>query len=275
MSTNLPLTGFFEITATYKQRNSKLWSLGFHTGLDFIGSDDIYSTCDGIVDTIAYSSAYGNYIIIKEDNENRYHYFCHLKSVKVTRGQRVSRTTRIGIMGSTGNSTGKHLHYEIRKQKGTFVESNFINPADYCRIPNEKGEYNSADYQLEDKPTISYEAHVENIGWQESRENGEIAGTEGKGLRLEAINIHSNFPLKYRVHIENKGWTDFVNQDSIAGTVGEALRLEAIHIIADREIVAKAHVENIGWQEDQIGKEIIIGTEGKALRLEALRIAYK
>ena len=96
--TNLPLTGIFNITATFKQVNKNLWkTLGFHTGLDFTGSDNIYATCDGIVDSINYSSAYGNYIIVKEDNANRYHYFCHLKNVKARKGQRVNRATIIGI----------------------------------------------------------------------------------------------------------------------------------------------------------------------------------
>lgn len=276
MGTNLPLTGKFEITAVFKQKNSNLWkTLGFHTGIDFIGSDDIYATCDGKVDTIAYSSAYGNYIIIKEDNADRYHYFCHLKSVKVSKGKKVNRTTRIGIMGRTGNVTGKHLHYEIRKQKGNLVESNLVNPADYCGIPNEVGAYDSKDYTIKEIPTIRYEVHIQDIGWQESKENGEVAGTEGKELRVEAINIHSDLPIKYRVHIQDKGWTEFLENDSIAGTVGESLRLEAIHIISEKEIVAAAHVQNIGWQAEQVGKDIIIGTEGESLRLEALRINYK
>lgn len=147
--TNLPLTGIFNITAIFKQVNKNLWkTLGFHTGIDFTGSDSIYSTCDGIVDSINYSNAYGNYIIIKEDEASRYHYFCHLKSVKVKKGQRVNRATIIGIMGNTGNVTGKHLHYEIRKTKGNLTESNLVNPAEYCQIPNAKGTYNSINYPV-------------------------------------------------------------------------------------------------------------------------------
>lgn len=153
--TNLPLTGLNTITAVFKQINKNLWkTLGFHTGLDFVGSDNIYATCDGIVDSVNHSGAYGNYIIIKEDNVNRYHYFCHLKSIKVAKGNRVNRGTIVGIMGATGNVTGKHLHYEIRKTKGNLVESNLINPAEYCGIPNKKGTYDSNNYQLNNN--VSY-----------------------------------------------------------------------------------------------------------------------
>jgi hypothetical protein len=148
MATNLPITGKFNITATFKQVGKYWKTLGFHTGIDFTGDSAIYATCDGVVDTIAYSSAYGNYIIVKENNADRYHYFCHLSRILVKRGQKVTRVSVIGIMGSTGNTTGVHLHYEIRKQKGNLVESNLVNPAEYCGIPNEKGEYDSKDYQI-------------------------------------------------------------------------------------------------------------------------------
>lgn len=276
MSTNLPLTGKFEITAVFKQKNSNLWkTLGYHTGIDFIGSDDVYATCDGVVDSISYSGAYGNYIIIKEDGADRYHYFCHLKSVKVPKGRKVNRTTRIGIMGKTGNATGKHLHYEIRKQKGNLVDSNLIDPAAYCGIPNEVGEYNSKDYPIQEKPTISYEAYVQNIGWQESKEDGEMAGTVGEALRIESINIHSNVPLQYRCHIQDEGWTEWFPQDCIVGTIDEAKRLEAIHIIAQKELIAQEHIQDLGWQEEKVGTELMIGTEGKALRLEALKLRFR
>lgn len=46
MSTNIPLTGKFEVTCEYK-RKGNLWSAGYHTGIDLIGSDNIYSSCNG------------------------------------------------------------------------------------------------------------------------------------------------------------------------------------------------------------------------------------
>ena len=154
--TNLPISGKFNITAVFKQIGKHWKTLGFHTGLDFTGDSAIYSTCDGVIDTIAYSSSYGNYIIVKENGANRYHYFCHLSRILVKRGQKVSRVSVIGIMGSTGNSTGVHLHYEIRKQKGNLVENNLVNPAEYCGIPNVKGIYNSENYQINQEIKSKY-----------------------------------------------------------------------------------------------------------------------
>lgn len=138
----LPLKGKNKVTAYFKQKNKKLWkTFGWHTGLDFVGSDDVYSTVNGAVHSVAYDKSYGNYIIIQENGTNRYHYFCHLNKSLVSIGNVVQEgVTKIGIMGSTGNSTGKHLHYEIRINK-IFNSASLVNPAEFLGIPNQKGEY--------------------------------------------------------------------------------------------------------------------------------------
>lgn len=273
--TNLPLTGKFNITAIFKQVNASLWkTLGFHTGIDFTGSDNIYATCDGIVDSINYSSAYGNYIIVKEDGAQRYHYFCHLSSTKIKKGAKVNRTTIIGIMGATGNVTGKHLHYEIRKQKTPLVESNLINPAEYCEIPNKVGSYNSENYQIKNK-FIKYSVHIQNIGWQDERADGIIAGTTGEAKRIEAIKISASEHIRYRVHIQDIGWSEWQPNDCVAGTIGQSKRIEAIEIVTEgTPIKAQAHIEAEGWKDEIVGTSIMIGTTGKALRLEALKLEF-
>ena len=74
----LPLKGKNKVTAYFKQKNKILWkTFGWHTGIDFVGSDDVYSTVNGAVHNVAYDKSYGNYIIIQESGTNRYHYFCH------------------------------------------------------------------------------------------------------------------------------------------------------------------------------------------------------
>lgn len=138
----LPLKGKNKVTAYFKQRNRKLWkTFGWHTGIDFVGSNDIYSTINGAVNNVAYDKSFGNYVVIQESGSNRYHYFCHLEKALVSIGNVVKEgVTKIGIMGSTGNSTAKHLHYEIRINKA-FNEKSLVNPAQFLGIPNEKGEY--------------------------------------------------------------------------------------------------------------------------------------
>jgi uncharacterized protein YjdB len=130
---------------------------------------------------------------------------------------------------------------------------------------------------------VAYEAHVQNIGWQEWVKNGEIAGTTGQSLRLEAIKIQlevfqsKDINVLYRAHVENIGWQEWVKNGEIAGTTGQSLRLEAIEIKLEGSntdgfgIIYQAHVENIGWQECVKNGEIA-GTTGQGLRLEALKI---
>lgn len=144
-------------------------------------------------------------------------------------------------------------------------------PAPFIADPSRWKEFKR---QLLSPVGIEYSAHIENIGWQESKENGEIAGTVGEALRIEALVIKSELPIEYRGHIEGIGWTDWVKNGSIVGTTGQSKRLEAIELKADRELIATAHIQDIGWEEKKIGKHLVIGTEGRALRLEALTLEY-
>jgi len=88
-----------------------------HNGIDLAGDlgTAIHSTADGVVIKVKNSAfGYGNYIIIKhaEDYKTRY---AHLNSIDVSEGDFVTRGQSIGTLGSTGLSTGPHLHYEIIK----------------------------------------------------------------------------------------------------------------------------------------------------------------
>ena len=90
-----------------------------------------------------YDKSYGNFVIIKSNG--KYHWFCHLRKIFVCAGKKVTKTTVLGLMGSTGNSTGKHLHYEIRNASNKYADVS--NPAAFMGIPNKAGSYNSANYQ--------------------------------------------------------------------------------------------------------------------------------
>jgi uncharacterized protein YjdB len=75
------------------------------------------------------------------------------------------------------------------------------------------------------------EGHVENKGWTNVRTNGEVFGTIGEGLRLEAIKINSDqLTVLYRVHVQDIGWTEWKKNGEVAGTTGQALRIEAVEI---------------------------------------------
>ena len=144
--TNLPITGIFNITCEYK-RKGNLWSIGYHTGIDLTGSDTIYATCDGVVSKTGYDKSYGNYIVIKNYADGNYHWFCHLEKIYVTVGTEVTRTKVIGLMGATGNVTGKHLHFEIRNKNNKYGDD--LNPCNWLGIENKvASNLNSENYQL-------------------------------------------------------------------------------------------------------------------------------
>ena len=272
MATYLPFNGEFKVTNIYRRKGN--WKAGFHTGIDLVvvNDKDVYSVCKGKV--IMANQSYGDYgrtVKIKDSATGKIFLFAHLRSISVKVNQYVSRLTKIGVMGNTGRSTGPHLHIEMRTSTDRYGVVEDI--AKYMKIPNQIGTYNSKDYPIDEK-TLKYQVHVENIGWQESKEDGEIAGTVGEALRIEALKIFADFPIKYRVHVENKGWMDFVSNEEMAGTTGKGLRVEAIEIESEKELVVTAHIQNLGWQPSMVGKQIKIGTEGRALRLEALKIEY-
>jgi len=150
MATKLPFTGDFKITSIYGQKGN-LWASGMHQGIDLVGitSTKVYSICTGVVERTGYENGgFGNYVRIKEDGTENRIYLAHLDKIYVKIGQRVTYTTVIGLMGSTGNTTGPHTHVEIREfQNGTAIR--VLNPATYMGIPNKIGIYNSSNYQIE------------------------------------------------------------------------------------------------------------------------------
>lgn len=87
----------------------------FHEGLDFAASmgTPVYATADGVVESAGTRNEYGNCVDISHgyDYVTRY---AHLSKILVKNGQKVKRGDQIGLVGSTGKSTGPHLHYEVR-----------------------------------------------------------------------------------------------------------------------------------------------------------------
>ena len=110
------------------RRDPKTGGRRMHNGSDFAGphGTDIFATADGVVTHAGWQSGYGRLVIIKHafGIETRY---AHTSRILVKKGQRVSRGDHIADMGSTGRSTGTHLHYEVR------VNGRPVNPMNYIK----------------------------------------------------------------------------------------------------------------------------------------------
>ena len=99
----------------------------FHPGIDFKGSrgDAVKSTADGIVIIAGWFQGYGKCVRIRHKN-NLETLYGHLSRVNVKVGQMVNTGQVVGQVGSTGHSTGNHLHYEVRKNGKPINPRNFL-----------------------------------------------------------------------------------------------------------------------------------------------------
>ena len=86
-----------------------------HKGLDIPGpvGTPIYATADGMIGRAQWVSGYGKFVEINHGNAVQTRYG-HLSAMNVVPGQRIRKGDVLGYMGSTGRSTGTHLHYEVR-----------------------------------------------------------------------------------------------------------------------------------------------------------------
>lgn len=132
-------------------------------------------------------------------------------------------------------------------------------------------------------PSVTYQTHVRNIGWQNYVSNGELAGTTGKALSIESIKIDYKIGdlsggILYKTHVQDIGWQDWVKNNQLAGTTGKAKPIEAIQIkqespVKGYKLKYRVHVRDIGWQEWKSEGEIA-GTTGKAKPIEAIEIKF-
>jgi len=101
----------------------------FHFGIDIANASGtpIVAFADGVVTAAGTSTGYGNYVILKHEGEF-YSLYAHCRTVNVKMGQTVALGQQIAQMGSTGISTGPHLHFELRYGNA------FLDPANYLDV---------------------------------------------------------------------------------------------------------------------------------------------
>lgn len=143
------------------------------------------------------------------------------------------------------------------------VESNDVNPNDARHL-------------------ISYQTHVQDLGWLDRVYDGETGGTTGKSKRLEALNINlidTSYTgvVEYSAHVQDIGWQDWVSNGNLSGTIGQGKRVEAIKIKLSGDIsnyydiYYRVHAANFGWLGWTKNGEAA-GTSGYSYHLEAIEI---
>ena len=115
----LPTIGY-HLTARFGQTG--LWS-SVHTGLDFAAptGTPIFAIASGVVTSTGYDGAYGNKTVETLPDGTEI-WYCHQTTIGVSVGEKVTQSEQIGTVGSTGHTTGPHVHIEVRPGGGDPVD---------------------------------------------------------------------------------------------------------------------------------------------------------
>lgn len=166
-----------------------------------------------------------------------------------------------------------YLNSDAKLQKLGVADANGIVSA----LGLTKASENSA---VTSSPSISYQTHVQDYGWQSWKSNGEVSGTVGQSKRLEGINIklsNINGSIEYKTHVQDIGWQDWKSNGQMSGTSGQSKRLEAIKVKLSGEaanqydVYYRVHAQDYGWLDWAKNGESA-GTEGYSKRLEGIQI---
>lgn len=122
-----PAPSYTRISDDYGNRmHPTLHIQRFHSGIDMAapGGSPILAAYKGVVVSAAYSSTMGNYVMIDHGN-NLYTVYMHASALYVSSGQSVTKGQKIAAVGTTGRSTGNHLHFGVR------LNGSYVNPWNY------------------------------------------------------------------------------------------------------------------------------------------------
>ena len=126
-----PAPAYVRVSSEYGYRIHPIYGTQkFHSGVDLAapGGSDILAAYNGTVVGAGYNASMGNYVIIDHGNSLMTIYM-HASKLLVSNGQEVSRGQRIALVGTTGNSTGNHLHFSVK------LNGSYVSPWGYINHP--------------------------------------------------------------------------------------------------------------------------------------------
>lgn len=242
--------GYEYMTSGYGNRtytmNGKQVS-DFHQGIDLIsskyGTDYIVAFADGIVSFAGANGGYGNVVYINHGNGYQTRY-AHQKYLNVKVGDYVQKGDILGYMGTTGNSTGNHVHFEVR------INGNTVNPYDY--VFNGKTFETSIDYT----GIITYQVYTNKwlpeVNKCDNTDNG-YAGIYGQAITSFRCKPQ-NGEIIYEAHELGGNWIGAVNSNdyssgndnSFAGNLNKPI--DGIRIKSTKGYVDyKVHIKGGDW----------------------------
>lgn len=195
-----PFPGVSNITSYFGMRkHPKTKKYKLHTGVDIseggCRGKDIVAAATGEVVIAGVNGAYGNYIKIKHNLSNNITYtlYAHLKTINVKKGQQIQIGQKIGTCNSTGNSTGDHLHFEVR-----INGNNCVNPLEYVSSNNKwtpgigGGNYNLHAY------TDLTDQQIKDIACYVQQECGAANATECERIASQMCNLNETSYSSFR-----------------------------------------------------------------------------
>lgn len=240
----------------------------------------VYANCKGVVYEIQTGignipgatgvKSWGNYVLIKHPN-GMFTRYAHLQEVYVSINQEVDENSCIGLIGNTGNSRGRHLHFEVAKG---YSSSTRINPEPYLDkavysenrlkyrtydnvknkwLPivegaddyagNRKNSIGGIQAKMSDGSTIRIKSHIKGGNWLgeitkwDNNSNG-YSGIYGKKIDCIAVKC-DNHKIEYRVHLLNENrWLNWVNgynindsKNGYAGNKGQEIDEVQIRVV--------------------------------------------
>ena len=270
MSWVYPIPGA-NTSQAYGVENSS-YSAGYHTGMDLSVSvgTKVQSVAKGTVVRSGWGGAYGNYIIIRHPN-GYFSLYAHLSNLNVQTGDKVGKGTYIGASGNTGNSSGPHLHFEVRD---TMQYGSDVDPLEFFggKRSDTGGSVGpnstSGGGGMGQKDKLSPSELAEQYGWAASFLNSE---PELKKLFAEAVKKGWS-PAEFQAKLRDTKWfqqnSETVRQNSmlketdpatykdryqeiratikdLAGTAGAILSDKQLDRVAENALM-------FGWSDSQI-----------------------
>ena len=242
--------GYEYMTSAYGNRtytmNGKQVS-DFHQGIDLIsakyGTDYIVAFDSGKVVYAGYNGGYGNVVYIDHGNGYQTRY-AHQKYLNVKVGQSVKKGDVLGYMGTTGNSTGNHVHFEVR------LNGNTLNPYDY--VFNGKTFEISMDYT----GVITYQVFTNKwlpeVNKCDNTDNG-YAGIYGQAITSFRCKPQ-NGEIIYEAHELGGSWIGAVNSNDYSSGNGNSFAgnlnkpIDGIRIKSTKGYVDyKVHIKGGDW----------------------------
>lgn len=185
----------------------------------------VYATLDNVSNGSEKGGGWGNYVLVRHDN-GMFSRYAHLRNgLKVSNGQRVDENTILGVIGDSGRTAGRHLHFEVQTSASS---DDRINPEPYLT----KAILESSP--ISDNVNVTYKVRTQAHGWLSEVTNlNDYAGYQNSPITGLAVKVDRG-SIKYRVHIQGGDWLDWVTgydvNDINNGYAGDGRVIDGIQV---------------------------------------------